>query len=89
MIKITYSDESKKKEHSLACKLNRLISETSRSITISIIVIFLIAPITEMLNAQELDVPPRDDQVRYSPAGTVTDRLVKVKRDFFRESETR
>jgi len=58
MIKITYSDESKIKEHSLACKLNRLTSETGRGISISIIVIFLIAPITEMLNARELDVPP-------------------------------
>jgi len=68
MIKTTYSDEFKKKEHSLACKLNRLISKTGRSISISIIVIFLIAPITEMLNAQELDLSPRDNQVRYSPA---------------------
>jgi len=83
MIKIAYSDEFKKKEHSLACKLNRLISETGRSISISIIIFFLIAPITQMLNAQELDVPPRDHQVRYSPAGTSSDRRMEVIKDFF------
>jgi hypothetical protein len=60
--------ECRKKEQPWAGSLYRLSAGGVGSMVVMIMIMQLIVPITQTLNAQELDVPPRDDQVRYSPA---------------------